>query len=141
MRITLEQVKQRLYDTGIKFNAQDLRDKLIDHNDYFEQFSSNAVVEHLLRFITKDRILNSKDPHFNDIPLQEWDKCSGLSVNKDNNILFCFIPGWRFLAMSNMFTQNKETAVPCLSHCDCTCLLKAAARKIKRSEEALKCGY
>ena len=68
-------------------------------------------------------------------------KCSGLSVNKDNNILFCFIPGWRFLAMSNMFTQNKETAVPCLSHCDCTCLLKAAARKIKRSEEALKCGY
>lgn len=111
MSITLEQVKQRLYDTGIKFNEQDLRDKLIDHNDYFEQFSSNAVVEHLLRFITKDRILNSKDPHFNDIPLQEWDKCSGLSVNKDN-ILSCFIPGWRFLAMSNMFTQNKETAVP-----------------------------
>ncbi len=43
------------------------------HREYFAQFVSPDRPEHVAGIIGKQRLLNSTDPHMNDIPLFEWD--------------------------------------------------------------------
>lgn len=48
---------------------------LIDHHDYFLQFiNKNSMERALFSFFGRETIEQSKDEHFNDIPLKEWDQ-------------------------------------------------------------------
>ena len=46
------------------------------HREYYAQFVNESVKNAVLRFIGKELIMNSKDEHFNDIPLKKWDDIS-----------------------------------------------------------------
>lgn len=43
------------------------------HRRYYGQFVDQRTINYVVRAIGADRILASTDPHFNDIPLPEWD--------------------------------------------------------------------
>lgn len=44
------------------------------HREYFAQFVTPKYAEAIAQRIGVDRLVASVDPHFNDIPLQEWDR-------------------------------------------------------------------
>ena len=46
------------------------------HQDYYAQFITAAHKNRILQTIGMDRLKKSKDHHFNDIPLELWDKIS-----------------------------------------------------------------
>jgi hypothetical protein len=90
-----------------------------DHDTYYGQFVSSAIVELVADSIGVDRIRASTDEHMNDIPLRDWDQLEtgiGLLVHKDHRKKSG--EGW-----------SSSTAV---------CIAKAAARRIQRGE--VKCG-
>lgn len=43
------------------------------HRRYYGQFVNERTIAYVVRAIGADRLLGSTDPHFNDIPLPEWD--------------------------------------------------------------------
>lgn len=43
------------------------------HRAYYAQFLTPALIDHVRRAVTLERILKSEDPHFNDVPLHVWD--------------------------------------------------------------------
>ena len=43
------------------------------HQPYYRQFVSVAILDMVARNIKVERIVASQDPHFNNIPLREWD--------------------------------------------------------------------
>lgn len=44
------------------------------HRKYFGQFVNSGTIARVVNAIGKDKILNSTDPHMNDIPLVLWDR-------------------------------------------------------------------
>jgi len=52
-------------------------DGKFSHREYYSQFITSKMVEQVKNKIGIDRIKSSKDEHFNDIPLKEWDMLSG----------------------------------------------------------------
>jgi hypothetical protein len=58
--------------------AQYMQDAKIDgpaaHRRYYGQFVNNGTKYRVLSHIGLERLLRSTNPHFNDIPLHEWDK-------------------------------------------------------------------
>lgn len=96
------------------------------HDEYYEQFVNSSTIRQVqMRF--GDRIIKSKDEHFNDIPLNQWDA----------------LIGWPFGDRGTYLSHNKDRleeangsrAYACS---DMICIAKAAARMIKR--ESLKEG-
>lgn len=51
---------------------------MILHRKYYAQFVSKNTIACVANFIGKDALLNSKDKHFNDIPLAKWDRLAGM---------------------------------------------------------------
>lgn len=51
-------------------------ESIAHHRRYYAQFVTESTKELVRRYIGEDRIRASKDPHFNDIPLAEWDGLS-----------------------------------------------------------------
>lgn len=45
----------------------------VSHREYYRQFVDEALKQGLLRGMGLEEIINSKDAHFNDIPLYVWD--------------------------------------------------------------------
>lgn len=45
----------------------------ISHHAYYSQFVTDSVKSVLLNRIPLEKLNASRDPHFNDIPLKEWD--------------------------------------------------------------------
>ena len=43
------------------------------HRRYYGQFVNQRTIDYVVRAIGSERLLASTDPHFNDIPLLEWD--------------------------------------------------------------------
>lgn len=43
------------------------------HRAYYSQFVNQRTIDAVVRAIGADKLLASTDPHFNDIPLPEWD--------------------------------------------------------------------
>ena len=82
------------------------------HQDYYGQFVTVALKQSVLRSIGFDRIIESRDEYFNNIPLAEWDRCN--------------IP-------SDAMDKMKE-AERYISKCNMVCLLKEAARQIKEGK-------
>ena len=50
------------------------------HRAYYLQFATTDTKKQVLFNIGSDRIKNSKDKHFNDIPLSEWDDLSNYAI-------------------------------------------------------------
>lgn len=91
----------------------------ISHDDYYGQFVTGAVIEAVKCSISETRIRRSQDPHFNDIPLGEWDDLAKCLPAKT----------WSAVAHSNASTTRG--GVPNVSLSDKVCLVKAAARMIR----------
>lgn len=85
------------------------------HQKYYGQFVDDHVLLLLKRNITSSRIVNSTDPHFNDIPLKQWDA------------LVPLLP--RFVC-----DKLKEQG-DYLTLATGICILKQAARQIKESHQ------
>lgn len=79
------------------------------HEAYYGQFINETVKLRLLQGIGRDRILNSLDVHFNDIPTRDWD----------------LLP-----ACASMAVEMKSTGT-FLSQVDKTCIYKEAARQLR----------
>ena len=47
------------------------------HRRYYGQFVNQRTINAVVRAIGSDRLLASTDPHFNDIPLAQWDRLVG----------------------------------------------------------------
>ncbi len=99
-------------------NRKQYMDGEIDHNQYYEQFVTNEVLFTVANSIGVKNIKESKDPHFNDIPLSKWDMLKGS------------IPMGK-VAESNASTNG---GVKAYSLSDVVSLAKAAARIIKNQE-------
>jgi len=85
------------------------------HNAYYDQFVTPRIINMVNSYIGEDKIINSTDPHFNDIPLEKWDRLvTGLPVG----------------------SKMKEVG-DYLTIAGGVCILKAAARQIKEQSENL----
>jgi hypothetical protein len=85
------------------------------HNEYYGQFVTDSIIRSVKSFIGEDRIRNSTDPHFNDIPLHLWDRLSD-SMKSQLTIFDEYEDGKKYYSL-----------------CSGVCTLKQAARMIKES--------
>ena len=85
------------------------------YEEYYSQFVNDEIKRFITRSIGLHRIKSSTDPHFNDIPLHEWDS------------LESYIRSMCGKAISE---ANSGGGV---SLSDCVCIAKQAARMIKES--------
>ena len=90
-----------------------------DHQTYYGQFATPAVVALVAARIGTDRIKNSKNEHFNDIPLTIWDQLAPT--------VRAYVGGK--IGESNATTYANNARAVSLS--DCICTAKAAAAKIR----------
>jgi len=56
----------------VSYSRKDYMDRKVTHQEYYFQFGKH-LIDYVQSIIGKDRIINSTDPHFNDIPLKLWD--------------------------------------------------------------------
>ena len=97
------------------YMATSREDQPAAHRRYYGQFATDSVKKLVCTHIGTSRIIASTDPHFNDIPLEEWDHLarthqSSLMVQEEEG-------GKRFWCLSGA-----------------VCILKEAARQIKEGE-------
>ena len=58
----------------MKYTRQQyMNDKECSHAEYYGQFINYNIINAVKLCIGEDKIKKSKDPHFNDIPLNQWD--------------------------------------------------------------------
>lgn len=86
----------------------------VTHQEYYGQFCSNSVIRLVTDRIGMDQILRSTNPHFNDIPLNQWDNLE---------------PVIRMMVGSTLQKLNGQVSLS-----DCVCVAKAAARIIKENQ-------
>jgi hypothetical protein len=89
----------------------DYMNNLINHVDYYSQYVNQRIVNIVAAWIGVDKIVNSNDPHFNDINLAEWDS---------------------LYAVVNSATSRHllKLAGETMSLCTAVCIAKAAANQI-----------
>ena len=92
-------------------------DGSVTHEEYYSQFVNHNIKDVVIRSIRLNRIKNSTDPHFNDIPLHEWDMLESST---------------RSICGKAISEANTGGGV---SLSDCVCIAKQAARMIKESNE------
>lgn len=93
---------------------QDYIDGEVSHREYYAQFVNTQILNLALR-IGKSRLIASSDSHFNDIPLNEWDR----------------------LSREFIFTGLDEQLRSCgdyLTMAGRVCILKEAARQIVENQ-------
>lgn len=100
--------------------------------EYYRQFVTPSLVEHVANAIGKERILRSTDPHLNDISLKEWDMLSGCLHPSGRP----FNPRHTFVFQVCGRALGEANGSGGVSPSDLVCVLKSAARVIK--EEANK---
>lgn len=98
--------------------------KECDHRTYWSQFVTEGVKELVLQCIPKEELMASVDPHFNDIPLEKWDR------------MHAWVPQYvkEAIAESNATMYDAPGTPGGYSLSDMTCLLKEAARQIVERE-------
>lgn len=82
------------------------------HQEYYAQFGQH-LVSLVSDTIGRDQILASQDPHFNDIPLQRWDRLAPAVEGHVGKLI------------------GEANGNGGVSLSDCVCSLKAAARIIQ----------
>ena len=55
-----------------------LEDRAATHRKYYAQFVNARTIAFVANWIGEDALRNSKDGHFNDIQLQQWDAMKGI---------------------------------------------------------------
>lgn len=88
------------------------------HEDFYGQFVTPSMIRYVGNHIGVERIRRSRDPHMNDIPLQDWDNLN-VSACMDRN-------AWR-VAHGH---PNPQTYPWSMS--GNVCVAKAAARAIQK---------
>ena len=91
------------------------------HHEYYSQFVTPAILK-AVHLKLKDQIKNSTDPHFNDIPLRDWDH---LTLNMR-------------LTMNVPLREKMEECGDFYTLAGGVCILKAAATRLKKEYEALQ---
>jgi hypothetical protein len=94
------------------FTRKQYLDSECSHFDYYSQFVGAYVFAELALGISRERLMQSTDPHFNDIPLRQWDQI-----------------GVRLLNYRN-FTSALKSAQEVPALCAAVCVLKTAARMV-----------
>ena len=129
---THEEARAILTEAGIKYTRKEYMAGKVSHNDYEAQFVNGEVINYVLRGIGRDRILASKDEHFNDIPLAKWDALCGVSFFGSQMSGSPSFPNAFLVGLANITTYAEEKSYGAHVSCsDGVCLLKAAARIIK----------
>ena len=108
----------------LKYTRNDYMLKVCDHQTYYRQFVTSAVVRIVEQGIGRDAILTSTDEHFNDIPLRKWDALGGYSFLGSKLIGRPSIPTSQLIAQANGEGWG-------ISPSDCTCTFKQAAAMIR----------
>lgn len=99
------------------FTRQQYLNKECTFDEYYNQFVTQAVVNYVAKAIGEDRIKQSKDLHFNDIPLTKWD---------------CLTDYIRFLCKENLLKiQGSGNRQYTYSVPDGICIAKTAAKQIR----------
>lgn len=52
---------------------QDYMNKKATHREFYGQFVTPAIIDTVIDYIGKDKLVASTDKHFNDISLSQWD--------------------------------------------------------------------
>lgn len=93
------------------------------HREYYAQFVDEYVMRFVDRSIGHNAIMNSTDPHFNDILLVKWDRLEtairGFCIGKMTEI--------------NGVYSNRMVG---FSLSDTVCIAKEAAKQIKEKQHA-----
>jgi len=96
--------------------------KKISHEDYYGQFVTPAIIRLVENGIGIKEIKNSSDEHFNDIPLAKWDSLH--VVNYGRGMYSRLACGEKIKSAGESNSVNTGT-----------CILKQAARIIKKSNQ------
>ena len=78
------------------------------HNRYYRQFVDPLMLATVELFIGKEKILKSECPHFNDIPLEHWDRCGSIIHSQEFNKRVQ--EAQDFVSMSTLVCVAKECA-------------------------------
>ena len=110
------------------FTCDDYMRHRCTHREFYRQFVTPAIIAGVKWLIGEDRLLDSVDPHFNDIPLRRWDKLgdvlmSTLSPTRDH-----------LLGVARATGEN-------LSRATVVCILKEAARQWLELQYPLHAHY
>jgi len=105
----------------MKYTRKDYISKKCSHDEYFGQFVDSSLIHLVESFIGSDKIKRSTDPHFNDIPLKEWDSLHPMIRQHCG----------QSLSISNASTCSENIKRGGISLADTVCVAKAAARQIK----------
>lgn len=99
----------------LAYTHKDYMAKKCSHDEYYGQFGKH-LISLVSRTIGVDKIKASTDPHFNDIPLQQWDNLAP-AVH---------------LTVGRMLSEANGSGG--ISLADCVCAAKAAAKIIKETK-------
>ena len=92
------------------FTRKDYMSNKCTHEEYYGQLVTQSIKDHVTRAMPQS-IAKSKDPSFNDIPLDSWDRIGAYSV-----------PPGAFKKLGDFRTAAGVV-----------CVLKEAARQIKQA--------
>ena len=95
------------------------------HQEYYSQFVNNHIIKLVVRKVGVQRILDSEDLHFNDIPLSEWDALNDAVRLCVNPVL------WK--SCNNVTYREEDRNKFLWSLSDGVCIAKAAAKIIKEN--------
>lgn len=97
------------------YSRKDYMSGICTHKEYYGQFFSEGLCNAIVNRIGPEKILNSTNPHLNDIPLALWDKLADLVKS---------------------YTEKHFRAVnSCMSLSDCVCIAKTIAHVWKERQE------
>lgn len=99
----------------MKYTRKQYMTKECTHREYYGQFVDSSLRHTVESIIGLDKIIQSNDEHFNDIPLKRWDNMAELIR------LHC----------GSSIAQANGTGGISLS--DCVCTAKEAAKQIKEN--------
>ena len=108
----------------LKWTRAQYLNREVDHETYYDQFVNKAVRDTVSLCIGESRIKASTDEHFNDIPLENWDRMSFHKL-RDGTVVPAILPDWCLQAVS------KANGSGGYSLSDVVCIAKAAARQIR----------
>lgn len=98
------------------FTRKDYMENKCTHQEYYSQFVNSIVKDTVRNLISVEKIKNSNDKHFHDIPLAQWDRISN----------------WlqEYIARINLNLNGIAT----YSIAEGVCVAKEAARQIKEEK-------
>lgn len=111
------------------FNRKQYMANECSHDEYYSQFVNQGILQTVRSVIGTDRIAKSKDKHFSDIPLYEWDMLHNRIIMQIDVNLF------KELNNATYAAEYRDSFIISLS--DTVCIAKQAAKIIRESNAVL----